>query len=110
MTKMTMVFVLLIAGSVAALAGLVFLMKWVKGDFTGFSETGNSDFGVESAAADKAGEIQEATSFLPDYAFPDSEAAVGTTVSGIVGSAIVAGVAVLICLAGGFFRKKKNAA
>jgi cobalt/nickel transport system permease protein len=68
------------------------------------------DFGVESAAADKAGQIQEATSFLPDYAFPDSEAAVGTTVSGIVGSAIVAGVAVLICLAGGFFRKKKNAA
>ncbi len=68
------------------------------------------DFGVESKAADKAGEIQEATSFLPDYAFPDSEAAVGTTVSGIVGSVIVAGVAVLICLAGGFFRKKKNAA
>ncbi len=64
-------------------------------------------FGVESAAADKAGEIQEATSFLPDYAFTDSEAPVGTSVSGIVGSAIVAGVAVLICLAGGFFRKKK---
>ncbi len=69
-----------------------------------------NSFGVESAAADKAGEIQEATSFLPDYAFPDSEAPVGTSVSGIVGSAIVAGVAVLICLAGGFFRKKKAGA
>lgn len=66
------------------------------------------DFGVQSSAADTAGSIQEKTSFLPDYAFPDSEAAVGTTVSGIVGSAIVAGVAVLICFAGGFFRKKQK--
>ncbi|MBR6351775.1 MAG: energy-coupling factor ABC transporter permease [Firmicutes bacterium] len=66
------------------------------------------DFGVQSSAADAAGSIQEKTSFLPDYAFPDSEAAVGTTVSGIVGSAIVAGVAVLICFAGGFFRKKQK--
>ena len=57
--------------------------------------------------ADKAGEIQEKVAFLPDYAFPGSEAPVGTTVSGIVGSAMVAGVAVLICLAGGFFRRKK---
>ena len=67
-------------------------------------------YGVESAAAETAGAIQEKTSFLPDYAFSDSEAAVGTTVSGIVGSVMVAGVAVLICLAGGFFRKKKTEA
>ena len=64
-------------------------------------------YGVKSAAADTAGAIQEATSFLPDYAFADSDSAIGTTVSGIVGSAMVAGVAALICLAGGFFRKKK---
>ena len=66
------------------------------------------DFGVESAAAERAGSIQEATAFLPDYAFPDSDSAAGTSVSGIVGSAMVAGVAVLVCLAGGFFRKKKT--
>ena len=66
------------------------------------------DFGVSSKAADTAAGIQEATSFLPDYAFADNDTPVGTTVSGIVGSAMVAGVAVLICLAGGFFRKKKN--
>ena len=36
-----------------------------------------------------------------------SVTAAGTTVSGIVGAAIVAGVAVLICLIGGFFRKRK---
>lgn len=66
------------------------------------------NFGVESSAADKAGSIQEKLSFLPDYAFPGSESAAGTTVSGIVGAAMVAGVAILICLAGGFFRKRKE--
>ena len=66
------------------------------------------NFGVSSQAAEKAESIQEKTSILPDYAFPDSESAAGTTVSGIVGSAMVAGVALLICLAGGFFRKKKK--
>ena len=65
------------------------------------------NFGVSSAVADKAGNIQEATSFLPDYAFKGSDSAAGTSVSGVVGSAMVAGVAVLICLAGGFFRRKK---
>ena len=68
------------------------------------------DFGVSSGLADAAGSVQEAVSFLPDYAFPDSESAAGTTVSGLVGSAMVAGVAVLICLAGGFFRRKKSSA
>ena len=67
------------------------------------------DFGVSSSAADKAAAIQESTAFLPDYAFADSDSAAGTSVSGVVGSAMVAGVAVLICVAGGFFRKKKAA-
>ena len=67
------------------------------------------DFGVSSAVADAAGSIQESTSFLPDYAFADKDTPVGTSVSGIVGSAMVAGVALLICLAGGFFRRRKQA-
>ena len=33
----------------------------------------------------------------------------GTSFSGVVGAALVAGVAVLICVAGGFFRKRKKA-
>ena len=66
------------------------------------------DYGVQSAAADKAAAIQEKTSFLPDYAFADSDSAAGTTVSGLVGSAIVAALAVLICFIGGFFRKKNG--
>lgn len=77
----------------------------------GYSENMGLDednFGVSSAAADKAGAIQEATSFLPDYAFSGSDSAVGTSVSGIVGSVMVAGVSVIICLAGGFFRKRKH--
>ena len=76
----------------------------------GYSENmglDEEDFGVSSAAADTAGAIQDATSFLPDYAFPGSESAAGTSVSGVVGSAMVAGAAILICFAGGFFRKKK---
>ncbi|MBE6990097.1 MAG: cobalamin biosynthesis protein CbiM [Ruminococcaceae bacterium] len=80
---------------------------------SGYSQNMGLDedsFGVDSKAADTAGSIQEATSFLPDYAFPDSDSAAGTTVSGLVGSALVAGVAALICLVGGFFRKKRTAA
>ena len=65
-------------------------------------------FGVDSSAAEKAGEIQEKTSLLPDYTFKSGDSAVGTSFSGIVGSAVVAGFAVLICVAGGFFRRKKT--
>ena len=78
----------------------------------GYSENmalDEDDFGVSSGAADTAASIQESTAFLPDYAFTDSESSVGTTVSGVVGSVMVAGVAVLVCLAGGFFRRKKTA-
>jgi len=76
----------------------------------GYSENMGLDeesFGVQSALADAAGSVQEATSFLPDYAFAGSDSAAGTTVSGLVGSAMVAGVAVLLCVAGGFFRRRR---
>ena len=79
----------------------------------GYSENMGLDeeaYGVSSSAAETAGAIQEKTAFLPDYAFSGSDSAAGTSVSGLVGSAIVAGAAVLICLAGGFFRRKKAAA
>lgn len=79
----------------------------------GYSENMGLDeenYGVSSSAADVAGSIQEKTAVLPDYAFSESDSAVGTSVSGLVGSAVVAGVAALICLAGGFFRRKKNTA
>ena len=77
----------------------------------GYSENMGLDeenFGVTSQAAERSQKIQEATSFLPDYSFRGSDAPAGTVVSGIVGSAIVAFAALLICLAGGFFRRKKH--
>ncbi len=76
----------------------------------GYSENMGLDeeeFGVQSKAADTAGSIQETTSFLPDYAFSGSDSAAGTSVSGIVGSALVALVAVALCFACGFFRKRR---
>ncbi len=75
----------------------------------GYSENmglDEEDFGVSSKAADAAAAVQDKTSFLPDYSFSESDSAAGTTVSGIVGAAMVAGVALLICAAGGIFRKK----
>lgn len=67
------------------------------------------DYGVASGLANAAANIQEKTAFLPDYAFAsDEENPVGTTVSGVLGSAMVAAAAVAICFAGGFFRKKKT--
>ena len=69
------------------------------------------NFGLSGKVSEKAEAIQEKTSFLPDYAFSsDSENPLGTTVSGVVGSLIVALIAAGICLLGGFFRKKSKKA
>ena len=78
----------------------------------GYSENmglDEEDYGVMSDIADTAENIQNNTSLLPDYALPDNESPAGTTLSGIVGAAIVAGVAALLCIAGGIISKKKKA-
>lgn len=62
-------------------------------------------YGLTSDISNTAASIQEQTSFLPDYAFANSESAAGTTVSGLLGSCIVAFVAFAICALGGLFRK-----
>ncbi|MBO4361069.1 MAG: energy-coupling factor ABC transporter permease [Eubacteriaceae bacterium] len=75
----------------------------------GYSENmglDEEDFGIASNASETAGQIQENTSFLPDYSFKDSDSPAGTSVSGIVGSAMVALAAVGIAALGGYFRKK----
>ena len=79
----------------------------------GYSENMGLDeesYGISGGAAEVAGAIQEKTAFLPDYAFAGSDSSLGTSVSGILGSAIVAAVAAGICMAGGFFRRKKAGA
>lgn len=77
----------------------------------GYSENMALDedsYGVQSGISDAAAAVQEKTAVLPDYALRDSDSAAGTTVSGLLGSAIVAAAAVGICALGGFFRKKKT--
>ena len=66
------------------------------------------NYGIESSAAGTASAIQESTSFLPDYAFKESDSPAGTSVSGIVGCGIVALIAFAVSAAGRFFRKKAS--
>lgn len=68
---------------------------------------GTSELAATGNVYEAAAEIQETTSFLPDYALPNSESAVGTTISGLVGALIVAGVCIGCCYLFRFFRNKK---
>ncbi len=67
------------------------------------------NFGYQSDVADKASLIQEHTSFLPDYNFPESETPAGTSFAGIAGSIIVAVFAVAVSFLIKAFRKKEKA-
>lgn len=58
--------------------------------------------------AETAASIQSTTAFLPDYGFATTESRVGTSVSGITGSILVAGGVVLVCFLGGVFRSHKK--
>ncbi|MBE5827642.1 MAG: cobalamin biosynthesis protein CbiM [Butyrivibrio sp.] len=69
---------------------------------------GTTELEAEGGAYDAAAGIQETTSLLPDYAFKDSESAVGTSFSGIVGSLVVVGITVGACYAFRFFKKKEK--
>ena len=70
--------------------------------------TGSTELEAVGGAAVVAERIQSATAFLPDYAFPNSESAPGTTVSGLTGGAI----AIALCLAVGHalrtFRRRRR--
>lgn len=49
---------------------------------------GTPELPAQGAVYDTAAALQQRTAFLPDYAFADSEQAIGTSVSGIVGAAM----------------------
>lgn len=68
---------------------------------------GTSELAAEGGAYAAAESVQSTLSFLPDYAFKGSESAVGTTVSGLVGAAIVALLCIGISMAFKFFRNSK---
>ena len=67
--------------------------------------TGSTELEADGSIYEAAGSVQETTSLLPDYAFPDSESAAGTSFSGIVGGAIVALVCIGGCTAFKFYKK-----
>ena len=66
------------------------------------------DYGVSSSAAEKAGAIQDKTSFLPDYAFKNNDSSVGTSTSGLVGIGLVAVVIIVISFVPKLIKKKAN--
>ena len=115
--------VVIMAVAVALVGGVLSLFASSNPDGLEWSLFGNSEagysenmgldedeFGISSSAADKAAAVQDSTAFLPDYAFADNDSAAGTSVSGLVGSAMVAAAALIICVVCGFFRKKRSAA
>ena len=81
-------------------------LEWAIGRITGAEELEAAEEGIYAAAQN----VQDATSFLPDYAFKGSESAWGTTTSGIVGGLIVLALMIGVALLFRFFRNKKKAA
>ena len=69
---------------------------------------GTAELEAEGGAYAAAEGIQEATSLLPDYAFKNSESAIGTSFSGIVGALVVVAILVGACYAFRFFKSKKS--
>lgn len=69
---------------------------------------GTSELESEYSAHETAAAIQETTSLLPDYAFPNSESALGTSVSGVAGSLMVVVLSVGVALIITKSRKKVN--
>ena len=72
-------------------------LEWSILRLTGDTKT----LGHEDKIHDSASQIQDKTSFLPDYSFKDNDTWKGTTVSGIVGGIVTVAV---ICGAGYLIR------
>ena len=77
-------------------------LEWSIGQVTG-SEELEADGSVHAALSG----VQEKTAVLPDYSFGNENVA-GTSFSGVIGSALVAGLCVLLSVIFGVFRKKKR--
>ena len=71
---------------------------------------GTSELISDGEIYDKADDIQTTTAILPDYSIKDSDSAVGTTISGLVGGAVVIVVCMGACYIFKFFRKKESGA
>ena len=69
---------------------------------------GTAELEANGGIYDIIGSIQNITSVLPDYAFKNSQSAIGTSLSGLVGAVIVLGVCVAACYTFKFFKRKNN--
>lgn len=67
--------------------------------------TNSTELEVSGEVYNKFEKVQETTSVLPDYNFKDSELAIGTSLSGILGGVVVAFICVGGCYLFKFFRK-----
>ena len=112
---------LVLAAAVVIIAGGLSLLASGNPDGLEWSLFGNEEggyavnmgldeenYGITSNTAKKLEAVQEKTAFLPDYSFRTGESDLGTSVSGLAGSAVVAGCADIMCLAGRTVRKKKR--
>ncbi|MCR5145385.1 MAG: energy-coupling factor ABC transporter permease [Lachnospiraceae bacterium] len=69
---------------------------------------GTSELEATGEAYEVADNIQSTTSILPDYAFKNSDSALGTTTSGLVGGLVVVVVCVGVSMIFKFFRNGKK--
>lgn len=70
--------------------------------------TGAAELTSTGAVYEAADTIQQTTALLPDYAFKNSESALGTTCSGILGGLVVIIICVAMCYILKFFRKRMH--
>ena len=103
---------LVILGAAAALtAGVLSLFASALPDGLEWSmerTAGTAELEAAGSVYEAAERIQTATAILPDYGFSFSDSGAGTSVSGLLGGAVVIGLSVAACYAFKFFRRGKS--
>lgn len=102
----------IIAACTVVVAGILSLVASSNPDGLEWSierVTGSTELASQGAIYEIAEKIQGFTALLPDYSLKNSESAIGTSISGIVGGLVVVGLCFVICLAiRNFGRKHRN--
>lgn len=101
----------ILTAAAAFIAGVVSLFASALPDGLEWSmeqTAGTAELAASGGAYEAAESIQSATAFLPDYAFSFSDSAFGTTVSGLLGGALVIALCVTVCCGFKFFRREKK--
>lgn len=98
-------------GAAAVIAGGISLLASAYPDGLEWSIeklTGSTEVAASGHIYTLSENIQKATSLLPDYAFKFSDTQAGTTVSGLIGGALVIALCVVCCYAFRFFKQKEK--